>query len=152
MNKEEKLKWDDIEEFHQVRSKRNRSNNAFITINREKLIRLSAGFLDQAKDQIENKAYVVLSFSRLNNAIIFNFGSNPKIPGSLRLSMRNKNSTFTTDCTKATGGIISAKTFIIHYEINVDKHTGKQYPAKLENIANKGKFWVVYLDKKGRKK
>lgn len=137
-------KWDDLKDFSQPYP---RTSDPYITITKEQLISLSAGFMRQAKYQIANNTHVVLAYSELNNAIIFNFTSDlVKFPGALKLSIKNQEVKFSNsaDCRQ---GRIAAKSFLRHYNIDPNISVGR-YKSKVEIIPKRGECWVVYLDER----
>ena len=109
-------------------------SSPIITISSAKTINFNAGFFHHAKEQIHNATYVELRFSKLNNAIVFNFVDTQKNKSSIKLT-RSANSV---------NGSIAAKSFLSYYGI---EGTGK-YLAKLEVIPDIDKSWVIYLNNK----
>ncbi len=123
--------WYDLERFKYAGAK---IGNTRVTISLRKSITLSAGFMHHAKNQVEGMTHMLLSFSKSKNAIVFEFTSDPKAAGAVKITMKGNS-------------IISARSFFNYYRIDVEKAAGR-YAAKLESIPNLGKKWVVYLDQK----
>lgn len=129
MNDKEDSKWADLETFSRVGTKR---GEPYISISPNRFFTFSAGFVHQAKDQIGNNSYVLLLYSKSQNAIVFEFTNNDKQSGALKFS-------------KNINAIVSARSFFNFYNIDIQKYAGK-YLAKKENIPSKGNQWVVYLN------
>lgn len=128
------IEWGDLEIFLQTRTK---AVGPLITISNNKIITLSVGFLRHAKSQVADNTYVILSFSRTKNAIVFKFIPDDNSPGAIKMSIRDKNVN--------SGANLAAKSFFAFYEIEVEKYVGR-YTAKLEEIPGRGPSWVVYLN------
>lgn len=136
--------WSDLEKFSSARA---RTTDPYITISDKKLITLSSGFIRQAKDQIANNTHAILSFSKSNNAIVFEFINNSGIPGAIKLSTRDKDGNRNNDSNHITNASMAARSFFNHYKINTDEYAGR-YNATLEMIPGLGERWVIYLNEK----
>lgn len=122
--------WSDLEIFKKVRS---RFSNPIIKINKDKTLRFNNAFITILNKNNKFK-YVILSFSKHKNAIVFDFTNNNTLEGIFTVTV-NK-----------TYYIIGAKSFFNYYSIDIDKYNGK-YKPKLENI-NEKYFYVIYLNDK----
>ena len=100
---------------------------------------MSGGFLRQAKQQIGNYDYAILSYSILNNAIVIEFTGNKNDKGVMKVSSRENNANSNSS--------IAAKSFFNHYNLDITLIEGRYIP-KLENISGIGNCWVVYLNEK----
>lgn len=126
-----KMEWGDLETFVNVGAK---LSTATITINPNQTFTLNAGFVHQAQKQIENNSHVILSYSRHNNAIVFEFTSKSNNKGTIKMTRQANIS-------------IAARSFFNYYQLNVDDFKGKFTPEMLE-IPKKGNCWVIFLNKK----
>lgn len=131
MNKISNLKWEDLETFTKVGA---RISSLIVKINRNQTFTLNAGFIHQAKKQIADSTYVRLSYSKDNNAIVFDFTKNQQLEGLIKMT-KKANITF------------SARSFFSYYQIDINIAQGK-YEPELLYIPQKGEYWVVFLDKK----
>lgn len=122
-------KWDDIDLFRNSGAK---ISLPYVTISRVGSINLSAGFLHYAENQIDSCGYVELRYSKINNAILFKFTNVATDKITIKL----------TRPSAAKNGSIAAKSFLSYYNITV---TGR-FIAKLEEIPQLGKLWVIYLN------
>ena len=127
-----KLQWDDLEDFVHVGAK---ISKPVITINPNSTITLNAGFIHLAKNQILDNEYVHLSYSKKNQAIVFEFIKNSKgDEGAIKM-------------TRQINIAISARSFFNYYLIDIDSVKGKYEPELIE-IPGKCERWVVLLNKK----
>ncbi len=113
---------------------RTKTTGPYITISTRKTFTLSVGLLRHANPEISAKTHAMLSFSKANNAIVFNFIATEDSPGAIKISFRGN-------------ATLAARSFFDYYAIDIDKYTGK-YLARFENIPSLGRFWVLYLDEK----
>jgi len=122
--------WSDLETFEHTGVK---IKIPYVTISKRKTITLSKGFCHYSKNKILDMTHVILSFSKLKNAIVFNFIKNSETLGATKMTRKGNVS-------------ISASAFFNYYFMDISKISGK-YIAKLENIPNNGEYWVIYLNK-----
>ena len=128
----EKLEWGDLETFEALGFKLGRPE---ITISgTAKTFTLSSGFVRRAKKQIANNTHAVLSFSKQNEAIVFEFIDRPDAPGAIKM-------------TKGANITISGTSFFNYNTLNPGELKGK-YTPELHNISKKGNCWVIFLGKK----
>ena len=125
------LQWDDLEDFVHVGAK---ISKPVITINPNSTITLNAGFIHLAKSQILDNEYVHLSYSKKNEAVVFEFTKNSKQEGAIKM-------------TRQINIAISARSFFNYYLIDIDSAKGK-YAPELVEISGKGARWVLFLNKK----
>lgn len=131
MNKISSLKWGDLETFTSVGAK---ISSSIVKINPNQTFTLNAGFIHHAKKQIADSTYVRLSYSKDNNAIVFEFTKNQQLGGLIKMT-KKANITF------------SARSFFNYYQIDINTAQGK-YEPELLSIPEKGECWVVFLGKK----
>lgn len=112
------------------------------TLRKQKIIVLTNSFIRRAKYQLLNKRYASLYFWKINNAICFKFTEKE---GNSKLNFRNPNN-ITFSCTS----------FLNYYDIEFEKKRSSyyvshyHYPVEFENVDDRGKWWVVYLDRRIR--
>jgi hypothetical protein len=128
----EKFEWGDLETFEALGFKLGRPE---ITISASaKTFTMSSGFVHRAKKQIANNTHVVLSFSKQNEAIVFEFIDRPDAPGAIKM-------------TKGANISISGTSFFNYNSLNPSDIKGK-YSPELHNIPKKGNCWIIFLRKK----
>jgi hypothetical protein len=129
-NNNEQGIWDDIQIFT---AKGARIAEPKVTILDSAQILFNAAFVHRA--DISNKNYVVLGYSAMNKAIIFQFNTNPKTPGALKIVKRSG------------GASIGTRSFFNFYLLKPKKLAGHYIP-KHEKIKNIGEVWVISLKEK----
>jgi len=122
--------WDDIEVFA---SKGAKIKDAKITILDSSQILFNAGFCHKAS--IASKTHVVLAYSAQNRAIIFQFTSDAKAEGALKVVRR--------------AGIanVGSRSFFNFFFLNPKDLAGR-YEPKRQKLPKIGDAWVINLDAK----
>lgn len=120
--------WGDLELFQNSGAK---TGTPYITITTFKTLNLSAGFVHDAKEQMQDKKYVELRYSKAKNAIVLNF-----------VDIASRTSFKLTKALHTSNFSISATSFFNHYNITEQG----RFEAKLENIPKMGQTWVIYLN------
>lgn len=122
-------KWEDIEFFDKLGT---RTSLPIIRISKERVLSLSAGFLNSAANEIKDNKFVELYYSKSNNAILLKFTNGNRAKGTHKLMMSKR----------FNNGAISFRSFANYYHINA---IGKLI-AKLEDVNGLGKIWAIYLN------
>lgn len=127
--------WADLEVFTKVGAQLGRI--PFISITKRKEFSISAAFISKTNDFLGENHSVILSYSRLNNAIVFNFLNNKgtECVSGIKITFKQH---------KQKNGRISAVSFFNYYKINMETVAGKYVPV-LEDIPNIGTRWIIYI-------
>lgn len=116
--------WDDIKVFTESRS---RGGDPSITITAKQAIVFNRSFMKESG--LEKFEFVVLYYSKKNNALIFKF-TNTKEMGALKIS-------------RSINASISARSFFNYYKF--DKSFKGRFKPKKDEINDIGSVWVIYL-------
>lgn len=92
--------------------------------------------MHHARQQLEGQTHVILSYSKKNSAIVFEFTDDPSEDGTIKITRRG-NVNF------------AARSFFNWNFIDISVAKGKYIP-KLVNIPKKGNCWMIQLLKKTR--
>ena len=122
--------WDDLETFT---SKGAKLRDIIITISEPSSIIFNAGFCHKAA--ISDKSHVVLSYSPQNRTIVFQFTSDSKALGALKLVQRSG------------GCSLGSRSFFNYYFLDPKKLAGRYEPVK-KKLPKLGDVWVINIDKK----
>jgi hypothetical protein len=95
----------------------------------------SSGFIQSLGENY--KSHLLLSYSRKNNAIIFEFTDNFELPGIVKISRPVKINT----------ALVALQTFINQFNLDASMIRGDYIPV-YQKIAENKSAWVIYLDKK----
>lgn len=121
--------WDDLEIFT---SKGARLGKALVTIIPTAAFIFNAGFIHKAK--LRQYTHVILGYSELKRAVIFDFGTDEKAKGALTLTKNGNIS-------------VGSNAFFKYYFLDPSDLRGKYEPQQ-EKLPKLGDVWVIYLDKR----
>ena len=128
-------KWDDVVTFESAGMKK---GDSFVSISRSYAITLSACFTRKSDKSIKYATHIVLSYSKTNNAIIFNFTNDGDLPGAYKI-------------TKGVNLSIAARSFFNYFDLDATTYAGRYVPEE-QDIPKTGKRWVIFLDNKKQAK
>lgn len=129
--------WTDLENFqHRVTRKKGlRPVFARLSkIGKTQILALNTGFAYTYKDNIPENPWVLLLFSKSENAIVFRFLPDGEMKNSRKVSLN-------TDVR------IAITSFLNYFEIDIEKYAGKYIPEP-QDLPETGKAWAIFLDKK----
>ena len=126
----EPTNWDDLEVFT---SKGVRIRDTYVTILSNFQIHFNAGFCHRAS--IGDKSHIIIAYSRQNKSIVFQFTSDEKAIGVLKLIQRS--------------GIanVGSRSFFNTYDLDPKALKGRYIPIK-GKIPKIGEAWFINLDSK----
>lgn len=122
--------WDDIEVFT---SKGAKIKDAKITILDSSQILFNGGFCHRAS--IADMTHVILAYSPQKGSIIFQFTSDAKAEGALKLVQRSG------------GATVGSRSFFNYFFLNPKDLAGRYEPTK-QKLPKIGDAWVINLDAK----
>ena len=124
--------WGDLEVFESVGVRVGRPH---VGIHPNGVVTFNTGFVREAKEQIGEKQYVQIYYSKANSAMVLEFTADDSLPGAMKMTGKEK-----------AGASIGAKSFFNFYQIDIDEVKGRYIP-ELAAIPGKGELWVIYLGK-----
>lgn len=128
-NKENET-WDDLEVFTQKGAK---IGDSKITITDHSTVVFNAGFCHRAA--VEKNSHVIMAYSPKNRAIVFQFTSDSKADGALKIIQRTGSAS------------VGSRSFFNYYFLRSKDLAGRYEPVK-EKLPKIGDAWLIYLDKK----
>ena len=126
----EPTKWDDLDVFT---AKGVRIRDTYVTIQANSAIIFNAGFCHRAA--IGDKSHVIVAYSRQNKSIVFQFTSDDKARGALKLIQRS-------GCAN-----VGSRSFFNYYDLDPKALEGRYIPVK-GKIPKIGDAWIINLDNK----
>jgi hypothetical protein len=123
--------WGDLKIFE---SKGARVKDNRITITEESTILFNAGFCHRAT--LNDTNYVVLAYSKKNNAIAFKFISEKSAPGALKIIRRGSSAS------------IGTRSFFTYNLLDPKEWAGHYEPFKEQDLPTVGEAWIIRLDSK----
>ncbi len=129
MAKKETAGWEDLDMFT---DKGGRFGAAFVTISGTNFL-FNSGFSHKAK--IQEATHVMLYYSEIQNAVLFQFTTDGKAKGALQLVHRGR------------AVSVGSRSFVSYYFLPTDDLQGRYEPKK-EKIPKIGDAWTIFLDKK----
>ena len=124
--------WADLEVFEDTGA---RVGAACVSIHSNGVVSLNRAFVRQAQDQMQERGYVRLHYSKENSAMALDFTDDDRIKGVIKVSGKG-----------SAGASFAARSFFNFYQIEPAKAAGR-YTPELTAIPGKGSLWVVYLGK-----
>jgi len=124
--------WDDLEIFT---SKGARIKNPQITILESNSFMFNAAFVHKA--DISQATHVILGYSEQNNSITFQFTTDSKALGALKLLNRGN------------GASVGSNSFFNFYFLKNAELVGKYIPRQIK-VPRVGDLWVIDLNKKNQ--
>lgn len=122
--------WDDLEVFT---SKGAKIKDARITILDTSSFLFNAGFCHKAS--VADNSHVIVSYSPQNKAIVFQFTSDSKAAGALKLIQRSGGASF------------GSRSFFNYYFLAPKVIAGRYQPVK-KKLPKIGDAWIISLDNK----
>lgn len=125
------IDWEYVQDYE--KGGRN-TEDPIVTIGKHGTINLSAGFVENAAEQMKNTKFALLSYYKKDGdeAIIIEFTDNSGKPGAMKITLQGKTAR------------ISGANFFRNYKIDYMEKR-KKHLASLTNSPKKGKVWVVRI-------
>lgn len=118
-----------------------RFNEPYISITRANVLHLSKAFMNQIQEKLIYN-YLVIYYSKSSNCIALEFTNDTNKKGVMKITVKkNKNSKFLF-------GTVSIRLFLNTYKnnMNLEEIYNKHFIAKLKDVPNFGKMWVINLN------
>jgi hypothetical protein len=126
-----KIDWEKLIPFSEKYQKKIRP---LVTVYSRGVIAFNAGFMAEAKREIEDNSHLHLSYHPEAKLIVFEFAPDKNRPGALKMSKR--------------GNIfIAGRSFFNRFKLDPNRVAGK-YTPKQEHIPRRGKCWLIDLNER----
>lgn len=118
-----------------------RFNEPYISITRANVLHLSKAFMNQIQEKLIYN-YLVIYYSKSSNSIALEFTNDTTKKGVMKITAkRSIHDSFLS-------GTVSIRSFLNTYKnsMNLEKIYNKHFTAKLQDVPNIGKMWVINLN------
>lgn len=131
MQRKASIEWDDLETFEDVGL---RLGKPYVAIDAIGIFRLNSSFKHHARVLLKGQTHIKLSYSKKNQAIVFEFTDDANERGAIKMTGRGNIS-------------ISARSFFSYHGLIPADLKGRYVPQLLK-VPKKGNCWVVFHEKK----